>query len=91
MGNIDIHIKKIIELAQEYADNCSDLELNCNKTIKSSTDDRRDRPDMTIYYKNVLLIMGEEKDLDTKLEEAEGILTIGIHLPLVDYHLLWLL
>ena len=26
---------------------------------------------MTIYYKNVLLIMGEEKDLDTKLEEAE--------------------
>ncbi len=74
LGNIDIHIKKIIELAQEYADNSSNLELDCNKAIKSSTtatENKRDRPDVTIYYKNVLLIMGEEKDLDTKSEEAE--------------------
>lgn len=75
LGNIDILIKKFIELAKGYADNCSDLELNRNKTIKSSTTttaNRRDRPNMTIYYKNVLLIMGEENDLDTKLEEAEN-------------------
>jgi len=26
---------------------------------------------MTVYYKKVLLIMSEEKNLDTKLEEAE--------------------
>jgi len=74
MGNIDIIIKKIIGLAREYANNCGYLELNRNRAIKSSsttTENKRDRPDMTIYYKNVLLIMGEEKDLDTKLDVAE--------------------
>ncbi len=85
----------MIFILRKYADGCSDLELDRNKTIKSSTtttENKRDRPDMTIYYKKVLLIMGEEKDLDTKLEEAEmqldGYLIIGIHLPLVDCHLL---
>jgi hypothetical protein len=73
-GNIDIHFKKIIELAQEYTDDCSNLELDRNKAIESSTTttgDKRDQSDMAIYYKNALFIMDEEKDLDTKLEEAE--------------------
>ncbi|POG64620.1 hypothetical protein GLOIN_2v466752 [Rhizophagus irregularis DAOM 181602=DAOM 197198] len=98
LGNIDVHIRKIIELAQEYEENCSDLDLDRNKTIKSTTtttEHPRSRPDMTIYYKNVLFMMGEEKDLDDRLEAAErqldGYLTFGIHLPLVDCHLLWLL
>ncbi|CAB5217088.1 uncharacterized protein OCT59_014957 [Rhizophagus irregularis] len=98
LGNIDVHIRKIIELAQEYVENCSDLDLDRSKTINSTTtttEHPRSRPDMTIYYKNVLFMMGEEKDLDDRLEAAErqldGYLTFGIHLPLVDCHLLWLL
>jgi hypothetical protein len=74
LGNIDAHINKIIELAQEYADNCSNLELNRNKAIISSTattGSKRDRPDMVVYYKNVIFLMGEERDVDAKLEEAE--------------------
>ncbi|CAB5384955.1 unnamed protein product [Rhizophagus irregularis] len=74
LGNIDVHIRKIIELAQEYEENCSDLDLDRNKTIKSTTtttEHPRSRPDMTIYYKNVLFMMGEEKDLDGRLEAAE--------------------
>ncbi|CAB4475977.1 unnamed protein product [Rhizophagus irregularis] len=71
LGNINIHIKKIIELAQEYAENCSDLDLDRNKTSSTTTELPRDRPDMAIYYKNVLFMMGEEKDLDTRLKDAE--------------------
>ncbi|PKK44835.1 hypothetical protein RhiirC2_834914, partial [Rhizophagus irregularis] len=74
LGNIDVHIRKIIELAQEYEENCSDLDLDRNKTIKSTTTTTElpiSRPDMTIYYKNMLFMMGEEKDLDGRLEAAE--------------------
>ncbi|GBC43761.2 kinase-like domain-containing protein [Rhizophagus irregularis DAOM 181602=DAOM 197198] len=93
LGNIDVHIRKIIELAQEYVENCSDLDLDRSKTINSTTtttEHPRSRPDMTIYYKNVLFMMGEEKDLDDRLEAAErqldGYLTFGIHLPLALQH-----
>ncbi|CAI2180195.1 3388_t:CDS:2 [Funneliformis geosporum] len=74
MGNIDSHINNLIELIQEYAKDCSNMSLDRNQAIQSSTtttENKRNRPDIAVYYNNVLVMMGEAKDINTKLGAAE--------------------
>jgi hypothetical protein len=96
-GNIDIHIKNLIELVQEFEDSCSDFDLDRNDS------------GMTVYFKKLLIMIGEEKDLESKLEDAEKQLDryfdywitvyqiiecrtcCTSYLPLVSCHLLWLM
>ncbi|CAI2164607.1 1701_t:CDS:1 [Funneliformis geosporum] len=59
-----------IDLAQEYALGCSNFDWNRTKVIKSTTttENKRVRPDVTIYYNRVLV---EVKDVNSRLEDAE--------------------
>jgi len=71
---INDHIMDVIGLVQEYALGCSNLDWNRNKAIKlgtTTTEEKRVRPDVTIYYNRVLVMMGEEKDVKYRLEDAE--------------------
>ncbi|CAG8557407.1 2299_t:CDS:2 [Funneliformis mosseae] len=74
MGNIDSHINILIELIQEYARGCSNMSLDRNQAIQSSTtttENKKYRPDIAVYYNRVLVMMGDAKDINTKLEAAE--------------------
>ncbi|CAG8597926.1 14867_t:CDS:10, partial [Funneliformis mosseae] len=74
MGNIDSHINILIEFIQEYERGCSNMSLDRNQAIQSSTtttENKRYRPDSAVYYNRVLVMMGEAKGINTKLEAAE--------------------
>ncbi|CAJ0648590.1 6497_t:CDS:10 [Entrophospora sp. SA101] len=66
-NTINNHIMDMIDLAQEYALGCSNFDWNHNKVIKpttTTTENKRVRPDVTIYYNRVLVMIDAEKDLD---------------------------
>ncbi|CAI2187715.1 6699_t:CDS:2 [Funneliformis geosporum] len=74
MGNIDCHINNLIELIQEYAKDSSNMSLDRNQAIQSSTtitENKKDRPNIAVLYNNVLVMMGEAKDINTKLGAKE--------------------
>nr|CAG8492332.1 397_t:CDS:2 [Entrophospora candida] len=66
-NTINNHIMDMIGLAQEYALGCSNFNWNRNKVIKpttTTTENRRVRPDVTIYYNRVLVMMDLDEYFD---------------------------
>ncbi|CAG8690535.1 17401_t:CDS:2, partial [Funneliformis caledonium] len=67
-------LSAIVAVVMKYERGCSKMSLDRNQAIQSSTtttENKRYRPDSAVYYNRVLVMMGEAKEINTKLEAAE--------------------
>lgn len=72
--NVNNHIYKMFRIVEKYIDEGGLEWVRDNKINEMSltTNKKGVRPDVTVYYKDVLVMIGEEKDVHTKLSVASA-------------------